>query len=208
MVRRLPHLGQGIGWEYAVDCHSMSRASKTWPQSSHLKFFFPLSIVQFLCKIKTKTAVCQVHNGSYRIFLEIDRTVVIHIIPYPLVDYPVDKGEKGLGHGVATATLRTWHRLRICLCLPFDVGSHERVAADIAFKLSFPSHHGMLFLLRAKIDIFFIASKLLGVYFPNSQNIDTKRGDNADYDLLMSWSVPSRKGRTILFGTTERKCSE
>ena len=56
MVWRLPHMGQGIGVEYAVACHSMSRASKTWPQSSHLNFFFPLIIVvnfikwNMLCK--------------------------------------------------------------------------------------------------------------------------------------------------------------
>ena len=51
MVWRLPHLGQGMGWEYTVACHSMSRASKTWPQSSHLNLFFPLIIVVNVSKL-------------------------------------------------------------------------------------------------------------------------------------------------------------
>ena len=51
MVWRLPHMGQGIGVEYTVACHSMSRASKTWPQSSHLNFFFPLIIVVNVSKL-------------------------------------------------------------------------------------------------------------------------------------------------------------
>ena len=119
----------------------------------------------FVCKINEISDECQVHNGSYRIFLEIDRLIVVNILPYPLIDYPIDKGEKGLGHGVATATLRTWHRLRICLYLPFNVGSHKCMATDIAFKLSFPFRHGIVNVLRAKICFFSIASKLLGVYF-------------------------------------------
>ena len=119
----------------------------------------------FVCKINEISDECQVHNGSYMIFLEIDRVIVVNILPYPLIDYPIDKGEKGLGHGVATATLRTGHRLRICLYLPFNVGSHERVATDIAFKLFFPFRHGIVNVLRAKICFFSIASKLLGVYF-------------------------------------------
>ena len=51
MVWRLLHFGQDIGVEYAVACHSMSRASKTWPQSSHLNFFFPLIIVVNVSKL-------------------------------------------------------------------------------------------------------------------------------------------------------------
>ena len=51
MVWRLPHLGQGIGWEYAVACHSMSKASKVWPQSSHLNVFFPLNIDKYAFRI-------------------------------------------------------------------------------------------------------------------------------------------------------------
>ena len=47
IVWRLPQLGQGIGWEYTVACHSISRASKTWPQSSHLNVFFPRNIVRY-----------------------------------------------------------------------------------------------------------------------------------------------------------------
>ena len=47
MVWRLPHLGQGIGWEYAVARHSMSRASKVWLQSSHLNVFFPRNIDKY-----------------------------------------------------------------------------------------------------------------------------------------------------------------
>ena len=45
MVWRLPHLGQRIGWEYTVARHSMSKASKVWPQSSHLNDIFPRNIV-------------------------------------------------------------------------------------------------------------------------------------------------------------------
>ena len=46
MVWRLPHLGQRIGWEYTVACHSISRASKVWPQSSHLNVSFPRNMVR------------------------------------------------------------------------------------------------------------------------------------------------------------------
>ena len=45
MVWRLPQLGQGIGWEYAVAASSMLNALKVWPQSSHLNFVFPRIIV-------------------------------------------------------------------------------------------------------------------------------------------------------------------
>ena len=51
MVWRLPHLGQVTGWEYAVACHSMSRASKTWPQSSHLNFVFPRIMVSEVSRL-------------------------------------------------------------------------------------------------------------------------------------------------------------
>ena len=44
MVWRLPHLGQGMGWEYTVAASSMSNALKVWPQSSHLNVFFPRNI--------------------------------------------------------------------------------------------------------------------------------------------------------------------
>ena len=46
IVWRLPQLGQGTGMVYTVACHSMSRASKVWPQSSHLNVFFPRNIVR------------------------------------------------------------------------------------------------------------------------------------------------------------------
>ena len=45
MVWRLPQLGQGIGWEYAVAANSMSNALKVWPQSSHLNLVIPRIIV-------------------------------------------------------------------------------------------------------------------------------------------------------------------
>ena len=44
MVWRLPHLGQGMGWEYTVAASSMSNALKVWPQSSHLNLVFPRNI--------------------------------------------------------------------------------------------------------------------------------------------------------------------
>ena len=51
MVWRLPHLGQRIGWEYTVARHSMSKASKVWPQSSHLNDIFPRNIVWCVFRI-------------------------------------------------------------------------------------------------------------------------------------------------------------
>ena len=44
MVWRLPHLGQGMGWEYTVAASSMSNALKVWPQSSHLNLVIPRNI--------------------------------------------------------------------------------------------------------------------------------------------------------------------
>ena len=47
MVWRLPHLGQGMGWEYTVAASSMSKALKVWPQLSHLNVFFPRNIDKY-----------------------------------------------------------------------------------------------------------------------------------------------------------------
>ena len=57
MVWRLPQLGQGIGWEYTVACHSMSMAWNVWPQSSHLNVIIPLSIPDFFAAIILKIII-------------------------------------------------------------------------------------------------------------------------------------------------------
>ena len=44
----MPHLGQGIGMEYAVALSSKSRALKTWPQLGQRNNVVPLSMVVLL----------------------------------------------------------------------------------------------------------------------------------------------------------------
>ena len=59
---------------------------------------------------------------------------IVNFLPY-LAIYPfLHKGEQGLWHGVAAATLGARHRLGIDRGLPFDVEGLESVAAVVAFE--------------------------------------------------------------------------
>ena len=59
---------------------------------------------------------------------------IVDFLPYPAIYLFGEKGEQGLWHGVAAATLGARHRLGIDRGLPFDVEGLEDVAAVIAFE--------------------------------------------------------------------------
>ena len=59
---------------------------------------------------------------------------IVDFLPYPAIYLFGEKGEQGLWHGVAAATLGAGHRLGIGRCLPFDVEGLESVAAVVAFE--------------------------------------------------------------------------
>ena len=64
---------------------------------------------------------------------------IVDFLPYPAIYLFGEKGEQGLWHGVAAATLGAGHRLGIYRCLPFDVEGLEGVAAVIAFECCYSS---------------------------------------------------------------------
>ena len=66
---------------------------------------------------------------------------IINFLPY-LAIYPFgEKGEHGLWHSVAAATVGAGHRHGIYRGLPFDVHGPECVTADITFECCYSSMH-------------------------------------------------------------------
>ena len=70
---------------------------------------------------------------------------IINFLPY-LAIYPFgEKGEHGLWHSVAAATVGAGHRHGIYRGLPFDVHCPECVTADITFECCYSSMHTCFF---------------------------------------------------------------
>ena len=66
---------------------------------------------------------------------------IVDFLPY-LAIYPFgEKGEHGLWHSVAAATVGAGHRHGIYRGLPFDVHGPECVTADITFECCYSSMH-------------------------------------------------------------------
>ena len=97
----------------------------------------------------------------------------LHFFPNLSVDPFIHKGEQGLWHGVAAATLGATHRLGIYRCLPFDVEALESVAAVIAFECCYSSQH-TLFFLAANILSIIIRVKFIKVHLAGNNNMAQK----------------------------------
>ena len=64
---------------------------------------------------------------------------IVDFLPYPAIYLFGEKGEQGLWHGVAAATVGTgsWHG--ICRGFTFDVHGLECVTTDITFECCYSS---------------------------------------------------------------------
>ena len=87
---------------------------------------------------------------------------IVDFLPY-LAIYPFgEKGEHGLWHSVAAATVGAGHRHGIYRGLPFDVHGPECVTADITFECCYSSMHTCF--LAANILFIIIRVKFIIVH--------------------------------------------
>ena len=102
---------------------------------------------------------------------------IINFLPY-LAIYPFgEKGEHGLWHSVAAATVGAGHRHGIYRGLPFDVHGPECVTADITFECCYSSMHTCFFaanILFIIIRVKFIKPHhLAGIHMMQNNNAPT-----------------------------------